>query len=1088
MFKKTKNSLAITLSAAMVASLITVPQVASAATGTQISGADRYQTALKIVQDGWDKSESTVIARGDDLADALSAAPLAYAKGKAPILLTKTDAIPTGVLQELKDLGVKNVYIVGGVGAVSKTVADQLAAQGLTITRVQGADRYATSLAVAKEGFAAAPADVVIANGLAYADALSVSSIAASKGMPILLVNNSKLSAEQSTYIAGKSVYAVGGEGVLNADVVSATKATRLSGADRYATNAAILAKFDFDYSKLYLAKGTPANLVDSLAGSALAAKTNSPIVLVDGTNKLNSKLATVVTDKIKDDTAIVRLGGTVSQAAADAVEALKTATNVGELKVSAVSAINAKAFKVVFSKAVTDVTKVVFTAKRGTTPIVMPATWNAANTEATLTYTANLPADTYTVKVMNGTTDLGTSTVSVTKQKVAKINIIGDTLAVAPVVPSSSTSGAVNLPQQGFISYDVRDQYGVNITDNASLTSAITWNCSVGKAEIKEKGLVTVTSYSNTVLLTQYTSTVLTAINSDSNVSASATLKVSPSQGTLSEIKLNSITNVDGKVLTDGDTFNKFYLDYTALDVSGNSTKSMTLVKNGLLDSAEEAGLQLYSSNPTLVTATVVEDPTNSANAVIEVKTTPGATSIYMDQTIVITAMTKTGKSSPLTVTLKKAASLDQLNISLPSQEIAIGDKNVEIPYEAFDQDGNKLTSYSKIVGSGNITNDGGLTYTKNADGTLKITIKEVLLETTVYQIVTKSGKNSMITVKASKLASPEKLTIDTTAVKQYMQLGAVQTMELDDALFVQDQYGRNIDLSGGSNYVVKATTVGAIGVTGMASDGNKLNIAGLDLGTQTLTFKLYEVKNNVTTDLNISKNMSFTVVADKDIVSFTSDTIDTMYATTIAGYGQDAPDVFGNLSNSALVALKASATKSYSADNNKFVVTSAGAISITALDGGVAEATGNFYTTVNVDGTTSTVSTPLKALSASPVAQSTGISVEKIGTGLSVDGDTVNVTLAAMNSGAGSFTQVLGTSLEKGTTGPVYLYGKDQYGKKVQKLSYMGTSNTTKYSIVNGVLTSNAGAALLNDTFNVSITTANGLTKTVKFVVVAN
>ncbi|MGV8983299.1 cell wall-binding repeat-containing protein, partial [Clostridium sp.] len=75
MFKKTKNSLAITLSVAMLATMVTIPQVASAATGTQISGKDRYETALKIVQNGWEKSDSAVIARGDDLADALSAAP-----------------------------------------------------------------------------------------------------------------------------------------------------------------------------------------------------------------------------------------------------------------------------------------------------------------------------------------------------------------------------------------------------------------------------------------------------------------------------------------------------------------------------------------------------------------------------------------------------------------------------------------------------------------------------------------------------------------------------------------------------------------------------------------------------------------------------------------------------------------------------------------------------------------------------------------------------------------------------------------------------------------------------------------------------
>ncbi|MBU3143482.1 cell wall-binding repeat-containing protein [Clostridium sp. CF012] len=1088
MFKKTKSSLAITLSVAMLATMVTIPSVASAATGTQISGKDRYETALKIVQDGWDKSESAVIARGDDLADALAAAPLAYAKGKAPILLTKTNEIPAGVLQELKDLGVKNVYIVGGVGAVTKNVANQLANAGLTITRVEGKNRFETSLAVAKEAFGSAPAEVVIANGLAYADALSVSSIAASKGMPILLVDNSKLTAEQSAYIAGKTVYAVGGEGVLNADVVSVSKAVRLAGADRYSTNAAVLEKFAFDYSKLYLAKGTPANLVDSLAGSALAAKTNSPIVLVDGNNKVNSNLATVLIDKIKDDSKIVRLGGTVSQAAADAVEAFKTAVNPGVVKVSSVSAISAKSFKVVFNKAVADTTKTVFTVKRGTTPIVMPATWNAAGTEATLAYTANLAEDSYTVNVMNGTTDLGTSTVAITKQKVTKINVIGDTLGVAPTSTSTSGTAIIMNKQEGFISYEVLDQYGVNITDE-SLASSITWSSSIGEV-VGKKGLVTVTSYTNTVPLTQYTQTILTAINTDSNVSTSVNLKVSLSQGTLSDIKLNALTNVDKKVFTNGDTFNKFYIDYTALDVSGNATKNFKLVDKGILDSdSVNGGTQIYSSDPTHVRATIVADPTDSNKAVIAVESV-SLDSIYRDTPIILTAMTRVGKSSSITINLKKAAALDKLNISLPSQEIAIGDKNVVIPFEAFDQDGNVMTKYSDIVDSDIVTSWGGLAKSKNADGTLKLTIPVVTEAMHIYQVQTKTGSHSMITVKAVAEAKAEKLTIVAKEVKRYMQIGAVKEIDFIDELLVEDQYGRKIDLSNGSNgYSVQATTSGSIGVTGEASDGKKIKVEALAVGTHSVTFSLSKDGK----DTGITKSMEFSAVADKDIVGFESDTVDLMYATKTGGYTQDVPEIFGKLSNSALVALKASGiNKAYSTDNGQFTVTTAGAISANELAAGVAEGNGKLVTIVKVNGTATSVTTILKSSNAAPAAASVGVSVKKIATGLSVDGDTIIATVDAMNA-------LRNTSLEQDAsdTRKVQFYAKDQYGKKVQRLSYMDVVNSTKigtgtavvdkYKIEAGVLQF-TDTAVVNDTFDITVSSANGIMKTMKVIVVAN
>ena len=52
--------------------------------------------------------------------------------------------------------------------------------------------------------------------------------------------------------------------------------------------------------------------------------------------------------------------------------------------------------------------------------------------TVATLTYASNLPEDTYAVDVKNDTTDLGSTNVSVTAQKIAKIAITSTTLGVS--------------------------------------------------------------------------------------------------------------------------------------------------------------------------------------------------------------------------------------------------------------------------------------------------------------------------------------------------------------------------------------------------------------------------------------------------------------------------------------------------------------------------------------------------------------------------------------------------------------------------------------------------------------------------------
>lgn len=320
MYKITRKLFAICLTLTVLFATVAFQSVASAS--TLLEGPDRYATALKIVQAGWAQSDNVIIARGDDLADALAAAPLAYAKEKAPILLTKPGKLPTGVLNELKSLKVKNVYIVGGTGAVSTAVEKSL--KDFTVKRITGRDRVETSYKIALEAFKVEPERVVIANGLAYSDALSVSSIAAVEGMPILLVVKNKLTDNQVKYIEGKTVYAIGGMGVLSQEVVKTAKAVRISGADRYETNAEILGEFKQDYSSIYIAKGNDENLVDALAGSALAAMGNNPIVLVSRNSAINSKLVDVIKANINGDSKEILLGGEVEQSAADAIEALK--------------------------------------------------------------------------------------------------------------------------------------------------------------------------------------------------------------------------------------------------------------------------------------------------------------------------------------------------------------------------------------------------------------------------------------------------------------------------------------------------------------------------------------------------------------------------------------------------------------------------------------------------------------------------------------------------------------------------------------------------------------------------------------------
>jgi hypothetical protein len=790
---------------------------------------------------------------------------------------------------------------------------------------------------------------------------------------------------------------------------------------------------------------------------------------------------------------------GTTQIGAGDAT--VTTATS------ATVTATGANTFKAVFNGAVKDISKVTFTTKRGTTPVTMVTKWNAAQTEATLTYVSNLPEDVYTINITNDTVVYAPSTVTITKQKVTKIAIIGDTVAVAP---TTTNAAGKMVPGQGYVSYQVLDQYGADITDSALANSSnINWNSSIGTVTAK-KGLLEITSYSDIVLLTTYPTTIITAIDSDSTASSSSTLKVSASQGTLSNVTLNSLTNVDNQVFKQGDTVNKFYLDYTAMDLSGNSTKNMTLLEKGMLDSdASDSEVNLYSSNPSQVTATLVEDPSDSNKGVIEVKAVDGAASIFNDQPIVITAMTKTGKSSSITINLKKASTLDSLNISLPDEEIAEGDTDVTIPYTAYDQDGKVLTKYADILGTDNISSHAGLTFTKNADKTLRISIDKISKGTTVYQVVTKTGKNSMITVKSQDVVASDALAVDTTAIKQYMQIGASQKLDLGvDAkgLSIKDQYGRAIDLSKGSDYSVVASATGTDGVIttpqNTAYNGTQIMINGVKEGTQIVKFTVY--KNDATgvaKPTDITKNVTFTVVKDSDIVDVVSNTVPTLYAKDVAhdntakGYVQDTPDVFGKLSTGTLVKLADSSIKSIVVSNPTAFSIYDGEIYANAITDATKTASGSITTSVMVDGSVLTASTALNSSSVVPSAVSVGVTVDALKktvatpTGVSISNDTITLTkdaLAKLLDSANSLYR-WNDGVEQ-AHGDVYFTGLNQYATKGEKLSFATvinpTTQTAQYAINGGKL-SVTGIGTANDNFTVTVVAASGASKTVKFAV---
>jgi len=308
---KTKKALATLAIAGMAISMVPFNAFADTAgvTTARISGSDRIETAVKVA-DTFKTATTAILAPAADanLVDALAAAPLA---GKTmPILLTDNKTLSDSTKAELTKLGVKTVYVVG---AIDKTVVDQLNAMtGVTATALKGADRIATAAAVA--GKLVNPAGSFVVGYGALADALSVASYAAANNYSILVANpDGTLPASEAAF-KGTKVYIVGGP-TLVADIAGAT---RLFGADRFATNQAVLGALTYTYNNVYVANGTDAHLVDSLVASSLAAVSSAPIVLGD-TN--GAAAAADVHGKLAKTAVVTALGG--STVVPDAVVAL---------------------------------------------------------------------------------------------------------------------------------------------------------------------------------------------------------------------------------------------------------------------------------------------------------------------------------------------------------------------------------------------------------------------------------------------------------------------------------------------------------------------------------------------------------------------------------------------------------------------------------------------------------------------------------------------------------------------------------------------------------------------------------------------
>ena len=283
----------------------------------RIFGDNRYDTAVEISKEGWDEADTVVIARGDNFADALAGAPLAY-KLDAPILLTREKGLEKSVINEIKRLGANKAIILGGTSAVPKFIAYQLEGLDLKVKRIYGDDRFETAANI-QASLGGNPDKAVVASGMNFPDALSAASYAAENGYPILFTKQDTV--PKATELALRNVdqaIVAGGESVVSEKAFSKLPdAKRYAGEDRFGTAASIATELN-PSQHVFIATGM--DFADALTGSVLAAKQDAAMLLVKP-DELPSETSEAI-EELKADTYTI-LGG-VNAVSDDVVEGLK--------------------------------------------------------------------------------------------------------------------------------------------------------------------------------------------------------------------------------------------------------------------------------------------------------------------------------------------------------------------------------------------------------------------------------------------------------------------------------------------------------------------------------------------------------------------------------------------------------------------------------------------------------------------------------------------------------------------------------------------------------------------------------------------
>lgn len=145
----------------------------------RLSGPTRYETNLEILKEMNVRNSPILVATGKNFADSLSASATGL-----PVLLVDEE-LTESQKEFLTEMQSPQYYVLGGTGAVSETVEEQLKEYG-EVKRIAGRDRHETSVKIAEE-FCNDAENAVLACSSNFPDGLCGGLLARMVNGPVIL-------------------------------------------------------------------------------------------------------------------------------------------------------------------------------------------------------------------------------------------------------------------------------------------------------------------------------------------------------------------------------------------------------------------------------------------------------------------------------------------------------------------------------------------------------------------------------------------------------------------------------------------------------------------------------------------------------------------------------------------------------------------------------------------------------------------------------------------------------------------------------------------------------------------------------------